>query len=145
MIDWIRIKSVCHRRAARHETIRTFQNTFSRNISDRLVEIGFDKRGEICFHKYYIYHIPSCTISRVETLFFQTNKSINGVSQLSVSFRRTIININVNCNTICKLYFCIVKLAWDKERTNYQSVAMMISKKKKTQNGCGQHARAIRG
>lgn len=49
MIDSGKIS--CHWRAERHETIRTFQNVLPRHLADRFVEIGIDKRGEICFYK----------------------------------------------------------------------------------------------
>ena len=61
MIDWGKIG--CHWRTKRHGG--TFQNVLQRT-ADRFVEIGFDKRGRICFYKF-TYDFPC--MDRVRNIF----------------------------------------------------------------------------
>lgn len=73
MID--RGEIACHWRAERHKTIRTFQNVLPRHLADGVVDIGFDKRGEICFYKCVRIHIVSCTrFFASRTVFLKANR-----------------------------------------------------------------------
>jgi hypothetical protein len=88
MIDWGKIG--CHWGAERHETIRTFQNVLPRHLADGFVEIGFDKRGEICFYK--CTHIANRTrfhmYVRVQNIFLKANRfTIGGTTVVIVWYR----------------------------------------------------------